>query len=85
MKILHAAESDYDGKGDEERREMRGNSEKMATVAVWVPFAEKLYLAARKEYFLENMRRLLEAALHRFVHCGSPGESPYEGLKQRGA
>lgn len=34
---------------------------------LWVLSAERIYLAVRKEYFLENMKRWPEAVLDCFV------------------
>lgn len=63
MKDVHAAKFGNDGTRNEEGRAVCGSTERIAVVALWIPSAGRLYLAGRKEYFLENRTRQLGAAL----------------------
>lgn len=69
MKNVQAAELDSNGTGDGEERTVGGGAERIATVAPWVACAEKLYLALRKKYSLENVIRRLGAVLDCYVAC----------------
>lgn len=48
MKKMHAADFDKDSLGDEEERAVCGISERIETVALWVPPAQKWCLAVRE-------------------------------------
>lgn len=60
---VHATELDNDGVGTEKRDAVCGNSERVATMALWVLSAEKLYLAKREKYFLKNVPKRTGAGL----------------------
>lgn len=80
-KDVHAAEFEASGTGYEKRRAMRGYSQGIATMALWLRCAERLYLAVRVEYFLENVTRRIGAVLDYFVACRRPDERTFEVLK----
>lgn len=61
MKDVQAAVFDNGGVEDEKARVVYGTSERTATVELWIPSAEKLYLAVREKYFLESTARQLGA------------------------
>lgn len=71
---MHAAEFDTDGMGNEEERAVCVESERVVTVAMWVPSAERLYLAVREENFSESMTRRLGAVLDCFQASCSADE-----------
>lgn len=60
---MHAAESGTDSMGNKKGRAVCGNVNRIENGALWVSLTEKLYSAARKEYFLWKRTTRLETVL----------------------
>lgn len=78
---MHAAEFDDDGAGDEEGRAARGNSEKTVIGELYVPSAQNLYIAVRKEFFLDNTTGRLGTILDCAVASCRPNQRSFEILE----
>lgn len=81
VKDMSAAKFDIDGMEIEVGSGVCGSSEKVAVAALWVSPAEKLYLAMRENYFLENVMRRLGAVRRCFVAPCGRDERLFEMLK----
>lgn len=84
VRDVHTLQFDYDGMRAEEKRAGCRNFGKTATVALGLISAEKLYLAVRRECFLEKMTERLAAVLNCPVALCSPYEKMNERLKSTG-
>lgn len=76
-----AAEFGSDGVRYEEKRAMCRSSESEETVELWGAYAVRSYLAVGEGYFLESMKRRLEAVLDCLIACGRPDETTFEMLR----
>lgn len=81
VKNVHAGKLDNDGLGGGNGRAMYGKLERTATVALWIPSAEKLYLAVRDKYPLKNMTRRPRVVLNCLVACCRSDDGMFEMLK----
>lgn len=78
VKAEHGGEFENNGVRGEEEREVTGNSERRATIAMWVPSTQKLHLAVKETYFMRNMTRHLGAVLDCYIASCRPEDSMFE-------